>query len=145
MEDLSLLGNAAAVPIIVAITQYLKRNFSFKYKAEVVALAVSIVVSLGWSFYNTPAAQLEAAVASGWIPMFKGLFRELIIAGATWLSATKSYDMFLGEKKRTTRHDEEKRVLKERIAELESTEEHSNADAEMDQDLSARLRQILEG
>src|SRR5262245_1079030 len=100
MEDLSLLGNAAAVPIIVAITQFLKKNFNFKRKANVISLLVSFGVCIGWEFYYTPAEQLLELWGNGVISTGKHGIHLTLVSIATWLSASKSYDLFVGDKKR---------------------------------------------
>jgi len=142
MEDFALLGNAAAVPIIIGITQLLKKNFSFKYKADVVSGAVALIVCPLWWFYNTPEAVILDALDDGVVATVKFAMQLLLISGATWLSATKSYDLFAGNKKRET----EKQELKAKITELESKPEGGAEDDDNDDpEIVDRLRQILEG
>ncbi len=146
MEELALLGNAAAVPIIIAITQLLKKNISFKYKSDVVSFVVAIVVCFGWKFYHTPAPEIEILLSGGWVAISKGAMHQVVVAFATWLSASKSYDLFHGTKKRSQKHDGEKTVLREQIEELEKTV-NGGKDEVVDEDpeIAAKLRSILEG
>lgn len=142
MEDLSLLGNAAAVPIIIAITQFLKRNFNFKRKSEVMSLLVSLGVCFGWEFYYTPKEQLILWWGSGIIPLVKHAITLLLVSVATWLSASKSYDFFVGERKirrELDSHMEEKESLKKKVQELEEQTKGAG-DVELDQ----KIRDILE-
>lgn len=145
MEDLSLLGNAAAIPIVVAITQFLKRNCNFKHKSEVISLLVAVLVCVGWEFYYTPAKQLNLWWSSGFIPALKHTVHLLVVSAATWLSASKSYDFFIGDKKRQAElqgHLTEKETLKKAVEELKNgkSEEPHAVDTELD----TKLRTILE-
>ncbi len=115
MEEFALLGNAAAVPVIIGITQLLKKNFSFKYKADVVSALVSIIVCPLWWFYNTPEEVILDALDDGIVSTIKFGMQLLFISGATWLSATKSYDLFSGNKKREASVAADKKQLEERI------------------------------
>jgi hypothetical protein len=142
MEDFALLGNAAAVPIIIGITQLLKKNFSFKYKADVVSAAVAFIVCPLWWFYNTPEIEILDALDDGIVATVKFVIQLLLISGATWLSAAKSYDLFAGNKKR----DAVKQELQNKITELESKPEGgADDDVENNPEIVDRLRQILEG
>jgi high-affinity Fe2+/Pb2+ permease len=145
VEELTLLGNAAAVPVIIAITQFLKKNFSFKYKSDVVSFVVAVAVCLGWKFYYTPIPEIEAVLASGWPAIAKGTISQMVVAFATWLSASKSYDLFHGAKKRDQKHDGEKTVLQEQIKELEKVNGDKEAPIEEDHQVADKLRSILEG
>ena len=145
MEDLSLLGNAAAVPIIIAITQFLKRNFNFKRKSEVSSLLVSLLVCFGWEFYYTSPEQLILWWANGIIPILKHTIYLLMVSCATWLSASKSYDFFLGEKKTQKvikEHCEEKEKLKKQVQELQNGKDGqtNGSGAELDE----KIRDLLE-
>lgn len=145
MEELSLLGNAAAVPIVIAITQFLKKNFSFKRKSDIVSFVVAIVVCFGWKFYQTPAGEIEIMLNAGWVAIVKGTINQLVVSFATWLSASKSYDLFYGTKKRDQKHDTEKVVLREQIKELEKVANGGkNEVAKEDPQVAAKLRSILE-
>lgn len=154
MEDIALWGNAAAVPIIIAITQFLKNNFPkrFKRRADVISLLVSVAVCMGWWVYTTPEAEIIARYQSGIISTVKGGIDLLIVSFATWLSATKSYDFFLGEKKRAKELDDHL-IEKEKLrVELEAVrndgKEPTNNGAvgtfTEDVEFSEKLRAILE-
>lgn len=119
MEELALLGNAAAVPIIIGTTQLLKKNFSFRYKSDVVSFVVSLIICPLWWFYNTPEAQVVAMFDGGVVATLKFIIELFLISVATYMTASKSYDMFSGNKKRTEKHTTEKEELHGRIAELE--------------------------
>jgi hypothetical protein len=146
VEDLSLLGNAAAVPAIIAITQWIKSHFDFKHKSDVVAFVVSIIVCLGWSFYHTPNKEIYAFFSGGMVVISKGIIRELIVAFATWMSASKSYDLFVGNKKREAKmgqHAQEKVELQEAIQKLrEGNGQEKKVSG--DSTLTLKLREILE-
>lgn len=111
MDDFSLLGNAAAVPIIIAITQLLKKNFSFKYRADVLSFGVALIICPLWWFYNTPADQIVDALDDGTVMTIKFFMTQFLISAATYMSASKSYDLFSGNKKRT---EHERRILAEK-------------------------------
>lgn len=119
MEEFTLLGNVAAVPIIIGITQLLKKNFSFRYKADVVSFFISLILCPLWWFYITPEVEIQDALDDGIITTIKFGMQLILISIATWLSATKSYDLFSGQKKRQANHDAEKDELQEKINTLE--------------------------
>jgi hypothetical protein len=147
--DLSVLGNAAAVPIVVAITQFLKKSFDFKRKADVISLLVSLVVCFGWEFYHTAEADLFLLWGTTIISNLKHAISLLVISFATWLSASKSYDLFLGDKKRNdvlNQHIQEKEELQKQVEELKAGNEQTvAAPTEEPSDVDDRLRTILEG
>lgn len=150
MDELALLGNAAAVPFIIAATQLLKKNFSFKYKADVVALVVALIICPSWWFYNTPEAEIRATFDQSTIKIIKSMVDMLLVSIATWLSATKSYDLFRGNKKReqeTKAIVAEKEELKARVAVLEATpkKEVVTDGPEEDVEVTDKLLEILEG
>lgn len=148
MEDFALLGNAAAVPIIMGATQLLKKNLSFKYKADVVSFVVALIICPLWWFYNTPEAEIHDALDDGIVPTIKFIMQLVLISIATWLSATKSYDLFAGNKKRETQHDAEKEELHEKIAALQSTLDNGgklDEEPTEETDVSDKLLDILEG
>lgn len=122
MDDLSLLGNAAAVPIIIAATQLLKKNFSFKYKADVLSFGVALIICPLWWFYNTPEAQIIDALNDGTVATIKFIMTQFLISVATYMSASKSYDLFSGNKKRDQRVkgiEAEKEQLQAKVQQLE--------------------------
>ncbi len=153
MEDFALLGNAAAVPIIMGVTQLLKSNFSFKYKADVVSFFVAMVICPAWWLYNTPEVQVIAAFSDGIVASIKIVMNQGMIAVATWFSATKSYDLLAGNKKRADKHTIERQVLETnndtlstRITELENGTESGGTDAlDGPNEVDAKLSEILEG
>lgn len=143
MEDFTAWGNAAAVPLVVAITQILKRIFNFKRKADVISLLVSLAVCFGWEFYHTPEAELFILWTSSLVSTVKHLIDLLIVSFATWMSASKTYDLFLGEKRRAQElntHLEEKEALKQEVETLKNGTQSSEA-VSVDQ----KVREILEG
>lgn len=148
MNDLSLLGNAAAVPVIMAITQALKKNFKFKRRSDTITLAVSVLVCFGWSFYVATDVELMRQWAAGPVVAAKSAIELLIISFATWLSASKSYDLFIGEKKRGKTlegHLEENQALKKKIEVLKNGNEKKEAVVEKNSSEDSKLRSILEG
>jgi hypothetical protein len=148
MEELSLLGNVAAVPIIIGITQFLKKNFSFKHKSDVVSFCVSLVVCPLWWFWHTPDHEIIATLDGGVIAVGKFIMSQLLISVATFMSASKSYDIFSGNKKRTEKHTGEKDKLLDKIAELEQTVETGGGPdngMEDNSEIRKKLFEILEG
>lgn len=146
MDEIALLGNAAAVPIIMAATQLLKKNFSFRYKADVVSFAVALIVCPGWWFYYTPEAEIIAAVDGGVVEIGKFLIQQSMISVATWMTASKTYDLTAGNKKRADKHISEKQELHNKITELEYSLGGDSRDVVDENPESVdRLRQILEG
>ena len=149
MEELSLLGNAAAVPFIIATTQLLKKNFSFRYKADVLSLIVAFIICPGWWFYTTPETEIWTAFSGGFVKTTKFLIDMLLISVATWLSATKSYDLFRGNKKRETERKELLDHKEELLAKIKSLEaEHgdeNNEENNKDVEITDKLLEILEG
>lgn len=126
VADLSVLGNAAAVPIIIALTQFLKKNFNFTRKGDVFSLAISLLVCWGWEFYYTPEEQLKILWGATWIAYGKHALELSLVSFATWLSASKSYDLFIGDKKKAAELDE----ISSRKLELEQQLEGLKAMAE---------------
>lgn len=150
MDELELLGNAAAVPIIIAATQLLKKNFSFKYKADVVAFVVALIICPGWWFYNTPEVEIRATFDQSYIKLAKAAVDMLLVSVATWLSATKSYDLFRGNRKREQEKQAivaEKEQLRARVAVLEATpkKEVVGDGPGQDVEVTDKLLEILEG
>ena len=142
MEDLSLLGNAAAVPVIIAATQFIKKNFYFKRRADAIAFLVSLVVCFGWEFYYTPTEELISLWSGGFIETLKHIIYQILVSIATWMSASKSYDLVLGDKKRKQElkgHIEEKKALEDKVNQLK------NGNNEEVAALDKKVRDILEG
>ena len=148
MEEFALLGNAAAVPIIIGATQLLKKNFSFKYKSDVVSFVVSLIICPLWWFYNTPEAQVIDMFDDGVVPTVKFIMELFLISVATYMTASKSYDMFSGNKKRTEKHTIEKDELRVQIDDLKHTLENGGKPEDEPDDaneISDKLLDILEG
>lgn len=144
--DISLLGNAAAVPIIIAITQVLKKNFQFNRKADVISLCVSFLVCSGWEFYHAADADIMLMWAAPLIAKIRHTIDLIVVSFATWLSASKSYDLFIGDKKWNKAMEEihtEKEELKKQVEVLTNGHGATEPVAE-NTDLDQRLRDILE-
>lgn len=144
--DISLLGNAAAVPIIIAITQALKKNFNFNRKADVISLLVSFAVCFGWQFYHAADADVMLMLAAPLITKIRYTIDLVVVSFATWLSASKSYDLFIGDKKWDKKMEEihtEKEDLKKQVEVLKNGNGHTEP-VEEDPELDQRLRDILE-
>jgi len=121
MADISVLGNAAAVPIIIAITQFLKKNFDFTRNGDVFSLLISIVVCWSWEFYYTPEDQLTLLWGLTLVAKGKHAISLLVVSFATWLSASKTYDLFIGDKKRVAALNEahgKREELEKQLAEI---------------------------
>jgi hypothetical protein len=151
LDDLSLLGNAAAVPIIIAATQLLKKNFSFKYRADVLSFGVAMVICPLWWFYNTPEAAIRDALDDGTVRTVKFIISQFLVAVATYMSASKSYDLFSGNKKRD-QHVQgivaEKEQLQVKVKQLEVNLGAGGKpvnEYEDENEISDKLLDILEG
>jgi hypothetical protein len=151
MDDLSVLGNAAAVPIVITITQIIKRNVNWKRAPELISLGVALVLCLCWSLYEITQEEMNALILSGPLGFFKWTVTNMIVGFATWLSASKLYDLGYGEKKTQRKFEEiskQKDVLHEeirRLSDFASGEEGGNESVEEDSNLSNKLEDILEG
>jgi len=144
LEELALLGNAAAVPIIIGTTQLLKKNFSFRYKSDVVSFVVSLIICPLWWFYNTPEAQIIDTLDDGVVSTFKFGMELFLISVATYMTASKSYDMLSGNKRRTEKHTNEKEELHGRIAELEQQMETGGEPADESNETLEIRNKLLE-
>ena len=151
MDDLSVLGNAAAVPVVITMTQVIKRNVNWKRAPELIALGVSLVLCFGWAIYGATQEQVDAVLLSGPLGMFKWIVENIIVGFATWLSASKLYDFGYGEKKTQQKFEEiskQKDALHQEIMRLSnstSNEETGDESVDKDPDLSEKLEDILEG
>jgi hypothetical protein len=143
LEDLSLLGNAAAVPIIIFLTQVLKKNFSFPYKSDFLALVLALVVCTGWEIYNITPETLQE-LSTGFLAGFRFVVDTLITSFATWLAASKVYDLGHGNKKKAIKVAEEKRVLEEEIKKWKNENGASDTKVSEKPEVSDKLREILE-
>ncbi len=144
MEDLTILGNAAAVPIIIFLTQLLKKNIRFQHGSDLMALLLSLVVCSGWEIYNlTPEAIQE--LSAGFIVKFRFGVDLLVISFGTWLAASKIYDLGHGSKKRSKKVETEKQALRTEIEQLKKNGNgDSNEETVETPDISDKLRAILE-
>ena len=145
MEDLSVLGNAAAVPIIILLTQLLKKNLNFKRGSDALALLLAVVVCSGWEIYNiTPEEIQELSV--GFIVKFRFGVDLIITSFATWLAASKVYDLGHGQKKQAKQVEAEKKELNDEIIKLKNGNGQGEADEEImeNPEIANKLREILE-
>lgn len=101
MEGLEALGNMGVVPIVIALTQIIKRRIGdFKYGSDVLALLLSFGLCVGWEFYYmTPETYYTWAALSG-LELFKWGVGMVGKGLGTWFSASKLYDFSHGNKKR---------------------------------------------
>ena len=153
LAGLEALGNVAAIPVIIFVTQLIKKRIGdFKYGSDLLALALSFCLCLGWTFYDmTPAAYAELTAYSG-LALFKWGIDQALIGFATWLAATKIYDLGHGNKKRSKKVAEqletyvtEKVKLEEEIVKLKNGHGDTDEQVEKDSVVSDKLREILEG
>lgn len=145
MDDLTVLGNAAAVPIIIFLTQFLKKNFKFKRGSDFMALLLAIAVCSGWELYNITPETLQE-LSAGFIVKFRFGVDLVVTSFATWLAASKVYDLGHGQKKKHIRVEAEKRKLKDEIVKLKNGNNHGEVDEETVETVedSDKLRSILE-
>ncbi len=145
MEDLTVLGNAAAVPIIIFLTQLLKKNFRFKRGSDFMALLLAVVVCSGWELYNITPETLQE-LSAGFIVKFRFGVDLVVTSFATWFAASKVYDLGHGQKKKHLRVEAEKKELKDEIVKLKNGNSQGEADEETVETTedSDKLRSILE-
>jgi hypothetical protein len=144
--DISLLGNAAAVPIIIAITQFLKKSFNFNRKSDVISLLVSFLVCFGWQFYHAAEADIMTMLNATLVVKIRHTIDLIVVSFATWLSASKSYDLFIGDKKWNKKMEEihvEKEDLKKQVEVLTNANAPTETVAD-DTGLDQRMREILD-
>ena len=147
MEGLEALGNAGVVPIIIFLTQLIKTKIGdFKYGSDMLALGMSMVLCVGWTFYYMSPTDFDLWVATNFLAKFKWGINQVIVGFATWLAASKIYDLGHGNKKRETKVIEEKKILEEKIIILQNGTGNGESYEEPveETDLSSRLREILE-
>lgn len=155
MEDLSVLGNAAAVPIVITITQMLKRNLKVKYGSDIMALIVSLFLCFGWELHVMDEAAFYVLAESSALIKFRWGITQMIVGFATWLSASKLYDLGYGEKKLKKKIEEEKeQIVKVHVEEAEKLKEEvvklkksgnggEDEPIEEDPEVSSKLLEIL--
>jgi hypothetical protein len=153
LASLEALGNVSVVPIVIFLTQLLKKYIvKFKYRADTVALVLSFILCIFWTLYNMPPSQFYELLNADFHFQFKYVIDQLIVGFATWLAASKLYDLGHGDKKRNKevsekieKHVTEKGQLVEEIIKLKNGHGDTDAQNEKDPVVSAKLREILEG
>lgn len=159
LEGLEALGNAAAVPVIIFLTQLIKKRIgNFKYGSDVLALGLSFVLCTGWTFYEMTPTEYATWAAYDGLHLFKWAIDRTLVGFATWLAASKIYDLGHGNKKRDTKSKEvllKKKELEEKLLDLETSLQPVNVEpakgdtheepVEETKDLSEQLREVLEG
>ena len=145
LAGLEALGNAAAVPIIIFLTQMIKKRIGdFKYGTDVLSLIISFVLCTGWTFYYmTPETYGQWAALNG-LELFKWGIDQLIAGFATWLAASKIYDLGHGNKKRQRKVAQVKVELEEKIVILQKGNGESHEETVEENNLTSRLREVLE-
>lgn len=113
------------------------------------ALVVSLILSPAWWFYNTPEIEVINTFSGSLVSSMKAVGDLFITALATWLSATKSYDLFRGNKKREEAKDailKEKQGLEEQLRVLKSvsSQEDQESGHFEDTNVTNKLLKILE-
>jgi hypothetical protein len=148
LDGLEALGNAAAVPVIIFLTQLIKKRVGdFKYGSDILALFLSLILCTGWFFYEmTPAEYAEWSVLTG-LDFFKWGVDQTLVGFATWLAASKIYDLGHGTKKKSRKVEAEKKELKDEIVKLKNGNGHGEEDEETveNPEIADKLRDILEG
>jgi len=150
VEEMNLiegLGNMGVVPIVIFITQAIKKRIGdFKYGSDLMAAILSLVLCVGWEFYYmTPEAYTAWAALNG-LEIFQWAVAMVGTGFATWLAASKIYDLGHGDKKRKARVLLEKKELEETIVVLKNGNGNGEKHEEPveEDDLASRLRKVLE-
>ena len=153
LASLEALGNASVVPVVIFLTQILKKYIAdFKYRTDMVALLLSFVLCIGWAFYNMAPSEFYALIHADFHFQFKYTVDQLVVGFATWLAASKLYDLGHGDKKRNRevsekieKHITEKVQLADEIIKLKNG--HGDRDEQVDENpvISDKLREILGG
>ena len=153
LPGLEALGNVTAVPIVIFLTQMIKKRIGdFKYGTDVLALILSFVLCLGWTFYYmTPETYTTWAALNG-LGLFKWGIDQALVGFATWLAASKIYDLGHGNKKRSKKVSAqlelqltEKVALQKEIVKLKNGNGDKDGQTEENPEVSDKLRAILEG
>ena len=153
LQGLEALGNAGAVPIIIFLTQLIKKKIGdFKYGTDVLALLLSFALCTGWEFYYMTAETYAQWAAYNGLELFKWGIDQVLVGFATWLAAGKIYDLAHGNKKRDKKISTqleiqltEKGQLQEEILKLKNGHGDTDGQVEEDPEVSDKLRNILEG
>lgn len=148
LTGLENLGNVGVVPIVIFLTQLIKKKIgSLKYGSDVLALFLSFGLCIGWEFYYmTPEVYTQWAAMNG-LEFFKWVISDILFVGfGTWLAASKVYDLAHGNKKRQIVVDKVKVELEEKIIVLQNGNGNGGTREEPVEktDLSALLRKALE-
>jgi len=139
-EELFNLANVAAIPVVIIVTNLLKKNFQFKHKSNLLALFVSFVVCSVWGVYTLTPEQMAILTAGGGFSFYRFSIDHIIISFATWFAASKGYDLVSGDKKRErvlVEHKDEIRKLQKKARRDDGTTEESS-------EISEKLRSSLE-
>jgi hypothetical protein len=153
LEGLDVLGNAAAVPVIIFLTQLIKKKIGdLKYGSDLLALGLSFVLCTGWTFYEmTPVAYADLISSTG-LDLFRWGIDQSIAGFATWLAASKIYDLGHGNKKKQKevsqimeRELTEKVELQKEIVKLKNGNGDKDEQTKEDPVVSDKLREILGG
>jgi len=164
LETLEVLGNAGVVPVVIFFTQLCKKKFgALKHGSDFLALGLSMTLCLGWAFYYMTPESLSALVTSDALSQFRWWIDQLIVGFATWLAASKIYDLGHGDKKKEKKFLIEKeelveegiqrvgveklrrKNLEEEIVKLKNGHGDMNGKTEEDPIIADKLRNILEG
>lgn len=153
MEGLEALGNMGVVPIVIFLTQMIKRRVGdFKYGSDVLALLLSFGLCVGWEFYYMTAEAFGVWSALNGLELFKWGVGMVGKGLGTWFSASKIYDFSHGNKKRDKAvstqleiHMTEKVELQEQIVKLKNGHGDTDEQTEENPVVSDKLREILGG
>ena len=150
MEEMNLLeglGNMGVVPIVIFVTQAIKKRIGdFKYGSDMMAVILSFVLCIGWEFYYMTPETYTAWSALTGLEFFQW---GVLMAGQgfmTWMAASKIYDLGHGNKKRKARVLLEKKELEETIVVLKNGNGNGEKHEEPleKNDFTSRLRKALE-
>ncbi len=153
MEGLEALGNMGVVPIVIFLTQMVKRRIGdFKYGSDILALLLSFVLCVGWEFYYMTSETYLAWASLNGLELFKWGVSMVGKGLGTWFSASKIYDFSHGNKKRNKAvsaqleiHMTEKVHLQEEIVKLKNGHGEIDEQTKENPVISDKLREILEG
>lgn len=135
MEDFSILGNAALVPVVIAVTQVAKKVVP-KWNPDFVAIGVSMLLCLGFSIYNLT----DTVVFSTTLSAFRFVVDASVSGFGTAFAAAKSYDLLYGDKKLALKQE----GFETKIQELEAQVSEVPNEQDMEQNkINNKLRQIL--
>ena len=88
LQGLEALGNAGAVPIIIFLTQLIKKKIGdFRYGSDLLALLLSFGLCTGWEFYYMTEESFKVWSAFNGLQYFHWGIDQVITGFATWLAA----------------------------------------------------------